>query len=178
MRIRDLGLRLEAGFTLVELMVVMVILGILAAMVGGNFQSSQIKGRDAQRKSDLGQVKLALEAYVNDYGVYPAANVSGEIMACDDPVVACPWGEAMQDGNNTVYMIKLPSDRQAPSRQFTYRTNATQTSYWILTSLENTRDQDWNEAVEDFEITCGIEICNFGVSSANTTIEQADEGGE
>ncbi|KKR41619.1 MAG: Type II secretory pathway pseudopilin PulG-like protein, partial [Candidatus Woesebacteria bacterium GW2011_GWB1_40_12] len=59
---------LSLGFTLVELLVVIAILGILATIGLVTFSSSQMRGRDAQRKSDLKQISSALEIYYNDYG--------------------------------------------------------------------------------------------------------------
>ena len=51
----------QKGFTLLELLVVMVILGLLAAIGLSSFISSQKKGRDARRKADLSSIQSALE---------------------------------------------------------------------------------------------------------------------
>ena len=48
------------GFTLIELLVVIAILGVLAAVGLATFNTSQMRGRDAQRKSDLKQISNAL----------------------------------------------------------------------------------------------------------------------
>ena len=61
------------GFTLLEMTVVLAIMGILASAAIGAYLASQQKGRDAQRKSDLAQIQRALEAYIGDHGLYPAA---------------------------------------------------------------------------------------------------------
>jgi len=65
------------GFTLMELLIVIAILGLLATIGLGSFRTSQMKGRDAQRKSDLSQIQKALEMYYNDYSGYPAAITGG-----------------------------------------------------------------------------------------------------
>src|SRR5574341_329497 len=59
------------GFTLMELLIVMVLLGILVAMGLSSFRGSQTKSRDSRRKAELRQISLALEAYFNDKGRYP-----------------------------------------------------------------------------------------------------------
>jgi len=46
-----------AGFTLVELLVVIVIISVLAGLLVSNFIGVRLRGRDAQRKSDLAQIQ-------------------------------------------------------------------------------------------------------------------------
>ena len=60
------------GFTMVELLVVISIIGILASIVLVSFTSSQKQARDVQRKSDLKQYQTALESFANSNdGLYP-----------------------------------------------------------------------------------------------------------
>jgi len=51
------------GFTLIELLVVISIIGILAALGIASYSRAEKNTRDAQRKSDLNQYRLALESY-------------------------------------------------------------------------------------------------------------------
>ncbi|MFA4881022.1 MAG: type II secretion system protein [Candidatus Doudnabacteria bacterium] len=53
----------KRGFTLVELLVVIAIIGLLAAIVMVSLNSARAKARDAQRKSDITNISLALEMY-------------------------------------------------------------------------------------------------------------------
>lgn len=59
------------GFTLIELLVVIAIIGILAGLIILGFNSVRKKARDAQRKSDLKQLQLALEEYFGQTESYP-----------------------------------------------------------------------------------------------------------
>jgi len=148
----------EAGFTLLEILVVMVIIGILAAIGLGNFQSSQIKARDVQRKSDLGQISKTLEVYYNDKGEYPLGN-GGVIMGCG-AAAACTWGEIWQDDKDTIYMVALPADPR--SNNYYYLSDGTYFKIYAL--LENTWDKDIGSYAGT---TCGELVCNYGVSSTN-----------
>jgi prepilin-type N-terminal cleavage/methylation domain-containing protein len=61
----------KKGFTLVELIVVIAIIGILTGIVTTNFASSRSRARDAKRISDLGHIQLALELYFDRCKQYP-----------------------------------------------------------------------------------------------------------
>ena len=63
------------GFTLIELLVVIGVIGVLAAglLYVINPFAQFARGRDTQRKSDLHNIQILLEAYFNDHQRYPAS---------------------------------------------------------------------------------------------------------
>jgi prepilin-type N-terminal cleavage/methylation domain-containing protein len=64
--------RSEEGFTLIELMIVIVILGVLAGIVIFAVGGITDKGNVAACKSDIKTVDVAVEAYLAKHGSYPA----------------------------------------------------------------------------------------------------------
>lgn len=72
----------KKGFTLIELMIVIVILGILMGTLLPKLSGVQARARDTARISDLTNIAQALEAYYNDEGSYPSlGNGSGNCLA-------------------------------------------------------------------------------------------------
>ena len=67
------------GFTLIELMVVIAIIGILASIITASLSAAGAKGRDARRISDIRTIQLALEEYYNDNGSYPTGIYSSQL---------------------------------------------------------------------------------------------------
>ncbi len=65
--------KLQAGFTIIELLIVIAIIGILATLVLTNFQGAQAKGRDTVRKNDINSVYQKLEEFYNENGFYPSS---------------------------------------------------------------------------------------------------------
>lgn len=63
----------KKGFTIVELLIVIVVIGILAAITIVAYNGIQLRARDADRVSDISQIQKKLEIYKAINGVYPSA---------------------------------------------------------------------------------------------------------
>lgn len=62
----------QGGFTIVELLIVIVVIGILATLVIVTFTGIQKKARDSQRQTDINAVNSQLAAFYTDKGYYPS----------------------------------------------------------------------------------------------------------
>ena len=72
----------NAGFTLVELLVVISIISLLSSVVFASVNSARSKARDARRKSDLHAIQLALEFYFDKYGTYQVSGTGSGGCSC------------------------------------------------------------------------------------------------
>jgi general secretion pathway protein G len=70
--LRPLRHRIEHGFTLIEIMVVVVILGLLAAIVVPKVMSRPDEARIVAAKADIAAIQQALKLYRLDNTVYPS----------------------------------------------------------------------------------------------------------
>ena len=95
-RANTAGRRAEAGFTLVELMVVMLIIAILAAIAIPSYLQSVKATREAVLKEDLHVLRSAIDSYTMDKGKAP--------QSLDDLVQAS-------------YLRNLPVDPMTRSRE-------------------------------------------------------------
>jgi len=144
------------GFTLIELMIVIAILGILAALISGQFITSLKKGRDARRKSDLDQTQKALEMYYEDNKAYPDA---------------VTFGSALSTADKT-YMQKVSND---PISGNSYQYESDGTYYRLFSCIENGNDQSSGVSQTGYSggpASCGTgacATCKYTISSPNIT---------
>jgi prepilin-type N-terminal cleavage/methylation domain-containing protein len=72
----------EKGFTLIELMIVVVIIGILAAIGIANYNSMRDRAQEASLKANMHSLQLMLENYATiNRGIYPLAADAPKIQA-------------------------------------------------------------------------------------------------
>src|SRR5438045_9712881 len=104
----------ESGFTLVELLVVMLILGLLAAIAIPAFFNQRDKARDAQAKVYDRTAETAMETYATDNGgVYTGANaaalVNEESTLSGATISAVTVPAGAPDTTNKSYKVSVTS---------------------------------------------------------------------
>ena len=80
----------SAGFTLVELLVVLVVISLLFALVMVGTMTSRNKARQATCQSNLRQIGIALRMYMEDHGGFPPPYPCGmgDTLHCENYVAA------------------------------------------------------------------------------------------
>lgn len=137
----------KKGFTLVELLIVIAIIGVLSALLMANFIGVRQRARDAQRKSDLRQIQSALELYRSDVGNYPSdVEFGGKL--------ANPTDE------NTAYMQKVPTDPVNSGYSYSYSSD--NASYYLAACLENASD---SQGVDPSQLPAGVSTGSSSCSS-------------
>jgi type IV pilus assembly protein PilA len=88
--------RLQKGFTIIELLIVIAIIAILAGLVLNNFQGAQAKARDTQRTNRINALHTKLEEFYNEATGYPAsANADPNFPGMDSKANSDPRGGSL-----------------------------------------------------------------------------------
>ncbi|MFZ1721174.1 MAG: prepilin-type N-terminal cleavage/methylation domain-containing protein [Microgenomates group bacterium] len=116
------------GFSLIELLVVISIIGVLAALLLANLVGVRGRASDTSLKNDMRQLKTALSIYYNDHQVYPS---NGSVF---------PVGSAFTGTGSTVYIREVPQ-----YDGYTQTSGGDGFLLWVI--LENVSDSDIADTV-------------------------------
>lgn len=102
----------KKGFTLLELLIVIAIIGLLASVILVAVDDAREKGRDSRRIQDMKEIKKALALYYDANGRYPAISSPYDASALSAALVpqyinAMPSDPSNQTSPNTYRYISL-----------------------------------------------------------------------
>ncbi len=92
----------QLGFSLIEIMVVVVIMGIMAALIVPNLMDRPDQARTVAARQDIGALMQALKLYRLDHGRYPTSEQGLEALVGEP--------NAGQTKPQRSYMDHLPND--------------------------------------------------------------------
>jgi len=93
-----------SGFTIVELIIVIAIIGILSSLVYNGIRSTQANARDAERKVDAEIIQRNLETYYIDNSNYPSENIIGsELPSLFPEVFSDPFDNKINESSDYSY---------------------------------------------------------------------------
>ncbi len=108
-------LRGAGAFTLIELLIVVAIIAILAAIAVPNFLEAQTRARVGRAHADMRSMATAAEAYCVDHGMYPlngVLNMNGTMQNPHHTPQGPPYHKFLFEGITTpiAYMTSIPND--------------------------------------------------------------------
>lgn len=139
--------RKNKGFTLVELLVVVAIIGLLASIVLVSLNTARQKARDTRRLGDLRQVAIALELYYdNNNNAYPT------VIGCTTANWTGTMSTALEGGG---YMTEVPVDPINNATYFyAYSSPTPSTEYVLKARLEITTNPALGTDVDGDALSC------------------------
>jgi prepilin-type N-terminal cleavage/methylation domain-containing protein len=155
----------QSGFTIVELLIVIIIIGILAGLVITQILGANQKARDTERKTDLNGLTNQLETYFAKSAGYPSRDdlntaawrTGNEINTGDankslaDPGAPTVVTLADAAAQNVYSYIPLPAGCASPTDNDGISTGVANpcTSFTLAAQLENLKDKDARQANGD-----------------------------
>ena len=143
--------RVEGGFTIVELLIVVVVIAILAAITIVSYTGISGRANDTAVQSDLSNMAQKLQLYYTENGVYPDTNFEAEVSKAFQGFKASK-GSYITSGTNTnlIYCTNLPDKSQFALVGWSKNSS---TKGFYITSNSGLRE--FNYAMAGGSSTCG-----------------------
>lgn len=130
----------QRGFTIVELLIVIVVIGILAALVVTTFTGIQQKARNTERQTDIKAIHGQIEAYYAQNGSYPALGTSGS----NDGINDATWRATNMKGLDADAL----KDPKGTTQELAATSSATQYGYAPLSATDGACTTAANDCVK------------------------------
>ena len=133
------------GFTLVEVLVVVTIISVLASIAAVSYSRFIKQSRDTRRKTDVEQIRAAIELYRNFKGAYPTPGMTFGSSSITDVV----------GGVTSTYLGKVPDDPMPTPYSYYYTSADPYQDYVLCAYIEGGETTSVNPAP-----SCGV-TCNY-----------------
>jgi prepilin-type N-terminal cleavage/methylation domain-containing protein len=174
------------GFTIIELMVVVTIIGLLVGIGYVNFSGARAEARDDARKVNLQELQIALAVYKSQHGVYPEQGCGGTTGWTGPGPHSASWGN---DADCPEYIVGLapdfiselpvdPYEEYEDNKGFLYNVNASRSAYKLMAhnvvevDLVDTYEHAFARCSGNLSPSCG------GAAPPQTTYAVYSFGGE
>ena len=152
---------MRRGFTIVELLIVIVVIAILAAITIVAYTGIQERARFSAMRSDISNINKAIQLYYADNGSYP---ITPNTTACNGNW--CGWdqvtGDAFIPGLSPEYIATIPQlpTANASSDTYLYR-SPSGTDYKLIRLLQGGLSASESAAFSDLMTT----TCSSGINT-------------
>lgn len=155
------------AFTLVEMLIVIVIIGILIAALLPRMQAAQWRARDVSRKTALSQIQSAIVTYQWDFGRWPG---------CESATSCSTWNnwmgiESISDELKAAWMNWTPKDPLGSSVSWLGSGDKEHYAYLVMT--RNWTSNGWFALMAKTEVAwwsnwvyCGAGTGNWEITSS------------
>lgn len=130
------------GFTLIEVLVVITIIGLLSTILYASFNDARVEAKNRAMLTELREVQLALELYKAQNGEYPPAASSGG--SCSGTSGGYDWAQSSSCGSTPIisglipeYISELPdaADSANGSCNLVYQVGSANHDSYKLTAI-------------------------------------------
>ncbi len=134
----------KKGFTLIEILVVVAIIGLLASVILIGLGSFRARGRDARRIADLREIQNGLELYYTRYQLYPAITGPNSWDTLKNSLV-----------NAGIGVSSIPNDPlNTATYNYRYAATTDQQNYVLAATLEDVNNSNLKDQGTIYGIDC------------------------
>jgi len=146
--------RSEQGFTIVELLIVIVVIGILAALVVTTYAGIQGRARDSKRQTDIQSLQTQVEAFYATSNYYPSlVDINSDTWRKDK--MKSLSADTMTDPSGTSNQLK-GTTAAAGDKQYSY----------VATNSTNAACSAGDTTCDSYELSAWLESSNVAYKKA------------
>jgi prepilin-type N-terminal cleavage/methylation domain-containing protein len=165
---------IKRAFTLIELLIVIMIVGILSGFIFVSMNSAITASKDAKRKADLSAIAKAISMYsAQNGGALPSTGTSCDV--CNGCAGAC----ANLYTNIAPYLTSVPTDPTGSTVYYKYTYSATLPSFTLQSTLSTGYTYQFDSSTDGFSTLSYVSTCasatNAQVSCSPITINSTEE---